>query len=113
MPKLDRDGEVFILRLEPDDENRFHPDWLDAVESALDEAEGADGPRALVTAGSGKFWSNGLDLAWMSEHGEQVADFVHDVHRVTLHAPVEFRQTLLAQRMDVALFAVDEADIVH
>lgn len=91
MPKLDRDGEVFILRLEPDDENRFHPDWLDAVESALDEAEGADGPRALVTAGSGKFWSNGLDLDWMGAHPDQADAYLHRVHALlarTLVSPV-------------------------
>jgi Delta3-Delta2-enoyl-CoA isomerase len=79
VPELRRDDEVFVLDL-GDDENRFRPDWLDAVEDALDEVEGADGPRALVTAATGKFWSNGLDLTWMSEHGEEVADFVHRVH---------------------------------
>jgi len=30
MPRLERDGEVFILRLAADDENRFHPGWLTA-----------------------------------------------------------------------------------
>jgi Delta3-Delta2-enoyl-CoA isomerase len=81
VPDLRRDGEVFVLDL-GDDENRFNPAWLADVDAALDEVENADGPRALVTTATGKFWSNGLDLAWMSEHGEQVADFVHDVHRL-------------------------------
>jgi Delta3-Delta2-enoyl-CoA isomerase len=76
---LRRDGDVFILDL-GDGENRFNPSWLDAVEAALDEVEGADGPRALVTSATGKFWSNGLDLAWMTEHPDQVADVVHRVH---------------------------------
>jgi Delta3-Delta2-enoyl-CoA isomerase len=79
VPGLRHDGEVAILDL-GDDENRFNPTWLDAVEVALDEVEQADGPRALVTTASGKIWSNGLDLGWMSEHGDQVADFVHRVH---------------------------------
>jgi enoyl-CoA hydratase/carnithine racemase len=71
MPRLERDGEVFILHLDPDDENRFHPDWLTAVETALDQVEAVTGASALVVAGSGKFWSNGLDLDWMLNHGEQ------------------------------------------
>lgn len=79
MPDLRRDDDVFVLDL-GDDENRFNPTWLDAVEVALDEVEGAEGPRALVTSATGKFWSNGLDLAWMAEHGDQVASFVHRVH---------------------------------
>jgi enoyl-CoA hydratase/carnithine racemase len=91
MPKLDRDGEVFVLHLDPDDENRFHPEWLSAVEAALDEVEGADGPRALVTSGSGKFWSNGLDLDWMGTHQDQADAYLTRVHALlarTLASPV-------------------------
>lgn len=91
MPKLEQDGELFILRLDPDDENRFHPDWLTAVEAALDEVEGATGPRALVTAGSGKFWSNGLDLDWLLSHGDEAAAYLDRVHALlarTLASPV-------------------------
>ncbi|MEV4439114.1 enoyl-CoA hydratase-related protein [Streptomyces sp. NPDC049577] len=91
MPKLERDGEVFVLHLDPDDENRFHPDWLAAVESALDEVEAAPGPRALVTAGSGKFWSNGLDLDWMGANSEQAVAYLDRVHALlarTLASPV-------------------------
>jgi Delta3-Delta2-enoyl-CoA isomerase len=79
VPDLRRDGEVFVLDL-GDDENRFDPTWVAAVDAALDEVEGADGPRALVTSATGKFWSNGLDLAWMTEHPDGVADLVHGVH---------------------------------
>ena len=91
MPKLERDGEVFVLHLNPDDENRFHPDWLAAVEAALDEVEAATGPRALVTAGSGKFWSNGLDLDWLMANGEHYAAYLDRVHALlarTLASPV-------------------------
>ncbi|WP_263169149.1 enoyl-CoA hydratase-related protein [Streptomyces sp. SCSIO ZS0520] len=91
MPKLERDGEVYVLHLTPDDENRFHPDWLAEVESALDEVEAAEGPKALVTAGSGKFWSNGLDLDWMGAHGDQATAYLDRVHALlsrTLVSPV-------------------------
>jgi Delta3-Delta2-enoyl-CoA isomerase len=90
VPDLRRDDDVFVLDL-GDDENRFNPTWLDSVEAALDEVEAAEGPRALVTSATGKFWSNGLDLAWMAEHGDQVADFIHRVHGLfarVLTAPV-------------------------
>ena len=78
MPTLDRDGDVFVLDLGTD-ENRFHPDWLTAVNSALDEVEGADGPRALVTSATGKFWSNGLDLDWLGANPDRLQSYVVDV----------------------------------
>ncbi|MEV8319903.1 enoyl-CoA hydratase-related protein [Streptomyces sp. NPDC059900] len=79
MPALDRQDNVFILDL-GDGENRFHPDWLTAVDAALDEVEKAEGPRALVTAATGKFFSNGLDLDWLFAHAEQHQDYVVTVH---------------------------------
>ena len=79
MPQLDRDGDVFLLDL-GDDENRFNPPWVASVGALLDEVEAADGPRALVTRASGKFWSNGLDLDWMGAQPAQATGFVDDVH---------------------------------
>ncbi|MEU1180253.1 enoyl-CoA hydratase-related protein [Streptomyces sp. NPDC005820] len=79
MPTLDRQENVFVLDL-GDGENRFHPDWLAAVDAALDEVEKADGPRALVTAATGRFWSNGLDLDWLFAHADQQQEYVIAVH---------------------------------
>ncbi|MBA6433303.1 enoyl-CoA hydratase-related protein [Streptomyces sp. GMR22] len=79
MPTLDRQDNVFVLDL-GDGENRFHPDWLAAVNSALDEVEKAEGARALVTAATGKFYSNGLDLEWLLAHPDQHQDYVASVH---------------------------------
>jgi enoyl-CoA hydratase/carnithine racemase len=79
MPTLQRDGEVFVLDL-GDDENRFNPDWLTSVNALLDEVEAAEGPRALVTSATGKFWSNGLDLAWLTENSDQLTSYVTSVH---------------------------------
>ena len=75
MPVLDRHDDVFVLDL-GDTENRFSPDWLASVEAALDEVERTDGPRALVTAATGKFFSNGLDLDWLFAHADQHEDYV-------------------------------------
>jgi enoyl-CoA hydratase/carnithine racemase len=81
MPTLDRSGDVFVLDL-GDTENRFHPDWLASVNAALDEVENAEGPRALVTAATGKFFSNGLDLDWLFAHADQHEDYVASVHEL-------------------------------
>jgi enoyl-CoA hydratase/carnithine racemase len=79
VPTLDRDGDVRILDL-GSDENRFSPDWLTAVGALLDEVSAADGPAALVTRATGKFWSNGLDLDWLGAHGDQLASYVDMIH---------------------------------
>ena len=64
MIDLSRDGDVFVLTMDHG-ENRFRPDTIDAWHTALDEVEKAGTPSALVTTGTGKFYSNGLDLDWM------------------------------------------------
>jgi len=61
---LRREGPVFVLQMDAG-ENRFDPTMIGAWSAALDEVEEADPPKALVTVGSGRFYSNGLDL----EHG--------------------------------------------
>ena len=78
MPSLDRHDDVFVLHL-GDDENRFHPDFLSGVNELLDEVAETPAPRALVTAANGKFFSNGLDLEWLSANAEEVNDYVATV----------------------------------
>jgi enoyl-CoA hydratase/carnithine racemase len=90
VPRLDRDGDVWILDI-GDDENRFHPDWVGAVTDLVDEVVAAPAPRALVTAATGKFWSNGLDLDWLGQNQDRVDDYVgqvHDLFARFLAAPV-------------------------
>ncbi|ULE34854.1 enoyl-CoA hydratase-related protein [Mycobacterium sp. IDR2000157661] len=79
MADLQRHGAVFVLTL-GDDENRFHPDRLTAVNAALDEVEAADGPRAVVTTGAGKFYSNGLDLDFMAANPDAAEANLASVH---------------------------------
>ena len=50
-----------------DDENRFSPGWLDEVDAALDRVVSGE-PTALLTTATGKFFSNGLDLDWLTEN---------------------------------------------
>lgn len=81
MPTLERHDDVFVLDL-GDGENRFHPDWIAAVNGALDEVEKADGPRALVTAARGKFFSNGLDLEWLGANADRHREYVVSVQEL-------------------------------
>jgi len=55
---------IAVLQL-GDDENRFSPGWLDDVDAALDRVVAGE-PTALLTTGTGKFFSNGLDLEWLT-----------------------------------------------
>ncbi len=81
-----RDGPVFVLTMNAG-ENRFNRSFIDGLNGVLDEVERASGPAALVTTGgTEKFYSNGLDLAWLgSDEGrEEGPRFVEDV--ITLFA---------------------------
>ncbi len=80
MATLVREGDVFILDL-GEGENRFNGDSLDSVEACLGEVEAA-APCALVTSASGKIWSNGLDLEWISAQGDAAMPFVGRVHEL-------------------------------
>jgi enoyl-CoA hydratase/carnithine racemase len=81
VPKLSRDGEVFVLHL-GDGENRLHPDWIAEFNAGLDEVEAAEGPRALVTTASGKIWSNGLDLDWLQANPSEGGAYLASVHEL-------------------------------
>ncbi|WP_245616880.1 enoyl-CoA hydratase-related protein [Amycolatopsis taiwanensis] len=75
MPTLRSQDCVHILDL-GDTENRFTPDWLKSVHTQLDSITGAT---ALVTTATGKFFSNGLDLEWLTTHSDQAQGYVADV----------------------------------
>ncbi|HWJ63134.1 MAG TPA: enoyl-CoA hydratase/isomerase family protein [Acidimicrobiales bacterium] len=79
MIDLTRDGDVFILRLD-DDENRLSPGNLDTIGQVLHEVEDADGPKALVTVGTGKFFSNGLDLDYLGANPSDLTSYLFRVH---------------------------------
>ena len=72
MIECKREGAVAVVQMRSG-ENRFNPAFISELMRALDEAEHADEPTALVLTGDGKFFSNGLDLAWMSGEGRDRA----------------------------------------
>jgi enoyl-CoA hydratase/carnithine racemase len=70
MFELNREGEVFILTMQKG-ENLFTLPFLEALNQALDTVEHSSGPAALVTiGGEQKFYSNGIDLAWLTGEGK-------------------------------------------
>lgn len=69
---LERRGDVLVFRMESG-ENRFLEDMIASWNAALDQVEAAGSPAALVTIGSGKFYSNGLDLEYMLGSGPEHA----------------------------------------
>lgn len=82
MIELTREGAVHVLRLRAG-ENRIQPDFVSAVNGALDEVEGSEPPGALVTTGEGKFYSNGLDVAGLARLGpDGVRGFLADLDRL-------------------------------
>lgn len=79
MPTLTTADGIHVLDL-GDDENRFSPEWMGGVEAALDEVAGSPAP--LVTIGHGKFYSNGLDLAWVGEHPDEMEAYAARAERL-------------------------------
>ena len=77
---VEHQGPVTIVRMHHEDENRFHPLLLHALHGVLDELESGDDPAALVLTGTGKFFSNGLDLDYMSAHGDEAEEVLARVH---------------------------------
>lgn len=80
--ELTKTGDVFVLTMNHED-NRMNPAWLTAMNAALDVVDDAAGPKALVTIGQGKFFSNGLDLEALVASGEDaMAAFVAEDERL-------------------------------
>ncbi|MFI6772932.1 enoyl-CoA hydratase-related protein [Nocardia sp. NPDC050412] len=74
MSTLSYHEKIAVLDL-GDDENRFTPEFLDAVNAHLDTAL-AEGAHGLVTTATGKFYSNGLDLDWLVANGERTQWYI-------------------------------------
>lgn len=79
MTSLEIADDIAVLTI-GDDENRFTLAWLDEVGAALDRVVEAGTP--LVTTGSGKFFSNGLDLDWAMANPEEFGGYAQRVERL-------------------------------
>src|SRR5262245_13156511 len=82
MISLERQDGVWVLQMN-DGENRFNDTSVGALLGALDQVERSSEPGALVTVGTGKFFSNGLDLEYISTlTAAQAQAFVGRVHEL-------------------------------
>ena len=79
MINLQRTGDVFVLHM-TNGENRFSPDMLHQFGDALGQVEQAEGPKALVTVGAEKYFSNGLDLDWLTANPNEASSYLFRVH---------------------------------
>jgi len=59
--ELTQHDDVYVLTMDAAD-NRFNRISLDRINELLDQVATVSGPAALVTTGTDKFYSNGLDL---------------------------------------------------
>ncbi len=75
MIDVSRSDEIVTMTMQAE-ENRFNLPMLDAFKQALDEVEADESTLAVVLTGEGKFFSNGLDLEWMTEAGEESSRLV-------------------------------------
>jgi enoyl-CoA hydratase/carnithine racemase len=64
-----------------DGENRINADSLGRLNRVLDELEAAPGPLAVVLTGTGKFFSNGLDLGRFGHDPEEFAATLAELER--------------------------------
>lgn len=92
MPYVTRTDDIFTLYLgdegvelsETNPENRFSPDWVEAVHARLDEIEqqAAGSAAALVVTATGKFFSNGLDVMYILANVGELPAYLDRVHTV-------------------------------
>lgn len=79
MIALDRIDGVQVVTMDAG-ENRFNQAFVAQLDDVLVQAIEAGGP--LVLTGTGKFFSNGLDLAWLGDAApEDAADTFHVLYR--------------------------------
>lgn len=84
------DDGIVLVRWE-DGENRFNLDSVAEWHELLDDLESTEGPLALVVTGTGKFFSNGLDLERFkgdSDEGPRILEGVHRLFGRMLLLPV-------------------------
>ncbi|MEU9808012.1 enoyl-CoA hydratase/isomerase family protein [Mycobacterium sp. NPDC050853] len=81
MPSLHRAEGVYTLQLGTD-ENRFTTANIDQINALLDEALADETPAALVVTGSGKFFSNGLDVDFLGTNPDKLSWYITEVQKI-------------------------------
>lgn len=81
MTELTWQGDVAIITM-AQGENRFDLEETMRWHALLDEVESHEGPLALVTTGSDRFYSNGLNLDWLMANQPEAGHMLRELHRV-------------------------------
>lgn len=90
------DGEVALMTMQSG-ENRFNVELVSAILSALHELEHNGKIRAVVITGSGKYFSNGLDLVNLAKlNDEQRKNFILDFHAMLRNVGIFPKPTVCA-----------------
>lgn len=79
---IQEDGDGVVVVRWDDGENRFNLDSVGEWHSLVDDLESRDGPLAVVVTGTGKFFSNGLDLDRFTAVPEEGPEILSGVHRL-------------------------------
>ena len=75
------DASVAVITMN-DGENRFDLDVVAHWHVMIDEVLAHEGPTALVTTGTDRFYSNGLALDWLLANPDSAREFLHEIHRL-------------------------------
>jgi Delta3-Delta2-enoyl-CoA isomerase len=81
MTELTWQGDVAIITM-AQGENRFDLEETMRWHALLDEVEAHEGPLALVTTGTDKFYSNGLNLDWLMTNQPEAGHMLRELNRV-------------------------------
>jgi len=64
-------GEIAVIVMNRG-QNRLNIEFCDAFHNLLDEVEGNDSCKGLISTGVAKFYGNGLDVEWMAQQTDAV-----------------------------------------
>jgi len=78
---IEKSGDVFVMTMKGG-ENRFNPTFYRDFHQAMDYVERSEGASALVTTGLDKFYSNGLDITYLTEHPQETEEFLRGYQNV-------------------------------
>jgi len=75
--ELTANGDFFVITMK-EEQNLVNANFVAKLNGLLDNVEKSIGQKALIITATGKFFSNGLDLAWIGGNAPKVNDFFKD-----------------------------------
>ncbi|XP_033754706.1 enoyl-CoA delta isomerase 3-like [Pecten maximus] len=72
--KVEYTADGFAIITMQNGENRLNQTFINEMTKILDDIERNKDVKAVITTGEGKFYSNGLDLKWMTSETEDVVN---------------------------------------